>query len=533
MSMDSKPRADVCADVRANERADRRADVRADVRADEARDAISRREVVRLAAMVVAGLAAAPAVASATRAPRSAQPAPRSIQPTNEIVVRGGRVVNADGIADVDVRIVGTTIAEVGRSLRVGAGARVLDARGMLVIPGGVDPHTHLQPAFVDDFTSGSRAALAGGVTTVGTFSAARSDETPIAALDRLAALVRVQAIADVFLHSIVGTPRPEFIPFLAELAARGQPSIKVFMVAPDFGSSIPAFIQLLEAARDAGVVTVVHCEDGALLAAAVRRLTQAGKTTLASYAESRPIIAEVAATQMAASLCEDTRAPMHVVHLSSGRALDAIRAARRAGAPISVETRPLYIHLTDEAMRGADAPLYIGQPPLRGRGEVEAMWAGLLDGSIDFLATDHAPWTRAQKLDPALTLTRLRPGVSNLQHMLPMYYSEGVRQRKMSLERFVETTSTNAAKRYGLYPKKGVIRAGSDADLVIWNPGRTAPVRGDDDLSNADYSVYEGRMVTGWPSLVLRRGVVVCEGLNVSGLPGSGELVSRTAWKG
>lgn len=456
----------------------------------------------------------------------------RGSQPSTELLIRGGRVVNHDGVVDTDVRIVGATIAEVGRRLRAGNGARVIDARGKLLIPGGIDPHTHLQPSFVDDLTSGSRAALAGGVTTVGTFAGAQRDETPVAALDRVAALVREQAIADVFLHTTVGTPRDDFAGYLPALVARGQPSIKVFMVGADFSASVPAFIRLLEAARDAGVVTLVHCEDGALLAAAVRRLEQAGRTSLASYAESRPVIAEIAATQQAASLCEDTRAPMHVVHLSSGRALDAIRAARKNGAPMSVETRPLYIHLTEAAMQGPDAALYVGQPPLRGRDDVEAMWRGLLDGSIDFLATDHAPWTRTQKLDPALTISRLRPGVSNLQHMLPMYFSEAVLERKMPLERFVQTTSTNAARRFGMYPRKGVIRPGSDADIVVWDAARTAPVRGADDLSNADYSVYEGRSVTGWPATVIRRGEIVCEGLDVRGAPGSGELVSRAAWK-
>lgn len=491
-------------------------------------DVLSRRAAAWRTAALVAAAVAAPRVALAMA--HRDRGRPHGDQP-RELLIRGGRVVNADGTADADVRVVGETIAEVGRRLRAGAGATVIDARGRLVIPGGFDPHTHLQPSFVDDLTSGSRAALAGGITTVGTFSAARRDETPIAALDRMAALVKEQAIADIVLHTMAGTPTVAFIEHLPALVSRGQPSIKVFMVGADFGASVPALIQLLEAARDAGVVTLVHCEDGALLAAAVRRLEREGRTTLASYAESRPLVAEVSATQQAAAWCELSRAPMHVVHLSSGRALDAIRAARRNGAPMSVETRPLYIHLTDEAMRGPDAPLYVGQPPLRGRDEVEAMWKGLLDGSIDFLATDHAPWTRAQKLDPSLTITRLRPGVSNLQHMLPMYYAEGVRTRRMPLERFVATTSTNAAKRFGLFPRKGVIREGSDADLVLWDPSRTAPVRGADDLSNADYSVYEGRSVTGWPALVIRRGEVVCEGLEVRGAPGSGRLVPRARW--
>ena len=222
----------------------------------------------------------------------------------------------------------------------------------------------------------------------------------------------------------------------------------------------------------------------------------------------------------------------MHVVHLSSARALEACRAARRLGLPLTVETRPLYLHLTDDMMKRPDAPLYIGQPPLRSREDVEAMWSGLLDGTIDFLATDHAPWTREQKLDPALTIARVRPGVSNLQHMLPMYYSEGVRTRRMPLERFVATTSTNAARRFGLFPRKGVIAEGSDADVVIWDPDRRDTVRGEDDLSNSDYSVYEGTQVTGWPIMTIRRGEVVATGTNVIGSPGSGRLVERTPVK-
>ena len=446
-------------------------------------------------------------------------------------LIRGGTIVNADGQRRADLLIVDERIAQIASSIPMTRGMEVIDASGKLVIPGGIDPHTHLQPAFVDDLTSGSRAALAGGITTLGTFSAARREETPIAALDRMTALIQQQAIADFVLHTNAGSPRAEFLPFLTELVARGQPSIKVFMVGADFGTYLGAFVQLLEAARDAGVVTLVHCEDGALLAAAVRRLTAEGRMSLANYGASRPIIAEVAATQQATALCESTRAPMHVVHLSSARALDACRAAKRSGLPFTVETRPLYIHLTEEAMRGPDAPLFVGQPPLRSRDDVEAMWSGLLDGTIDFLATDHAPWTREQKMDPALTIARVRPGVSNLQQMLPMYFSEGVGSRGLTLERFVATTSTNAAKRFGLYPRKGVIAEGSDADIVVWNPSKRDVVRAADDLSNSDYSVYEGREVTGWPEMTIRRGEIVARGTSITSTPGSGRLVSRGRW--
>lgn len=454
---------------------------------------------------------------------------PRRAMPgASEVLIRGGRVVNADGIATADVRVVDATITEVGPGLRPGPGARVIDATNRLVMPGGIDPHTHLHPSFADDLTSGSMAALAGGITTVGTFATPRQGETALAALDRMAATVGADAIADVILHASVWPPTPEFIASLPEVVAKGQPSIKLYMVRTDFGAQMANVIALLEAARDAGIVTMIHCEDGALLAAAVRRLTAAGRTSLASYAESRPVIAEVAATQQAAALCESTRAPIYLVHMSSARALDACRPARAAGLPLHIETRPLFIHLAEERLQGPDHPLFIGQPPLRPRSDVDAMFRGLIDGSIDVLATDHAPWTRAQKLDPALTIARVRPGASDLQFMLPMYFSEGVGKRGLPLERFVATTSSNAARIFGLHPRKGVIRAGADADIAIWDPRLTRTVRAEDDYSRSDYSPYEGWSVTGWPVTVMRRGEVVFDAGEITAAAGSGRLVER-----
>ncbi|MBK6485708.1 MAG: amidohydrolase family protein [Gemmatimonadetes bacterium] len=491
---------------------------------------LSRRALVRTATAAGLSSLAAPTIVHALGA--LAATGRHGERSAGELLIRGGRVVNADGVVEADVRIVETTIAEVGRSLAPGAGARVIDARGKLVLPGGIDPHTHLHPGFADDMTSGSMAALAGGITTVGTFSTPRQGETPLAALDRMAATVQAEAIADVILHSAVWPPTDELIAMLPQLAARGQPSIKFYMVRPDFGAQMEMVVRVLEAAREAGVVTMLHCEDGALLAAAVRRLTAAGNTSLEHYIESRPVIAEVVATQQAAALAESTGAPIYLVHMSSARALDACAGARAAGLPLYLETRPLFIHLSEEKLRGPDYQLYVGQPPLRPRADVDAMMRGLIDGRIDVLATDHAPWTRAQKLDPALSIARVRPGASDLQFMLPMFFSEGVGKRKLTLPRFVETTSTNAAKIFGMYPQKGVIRAGSDADVAIWDPRRTAAVLAVDDLSKSDYSPYEGWQVTGWPVTVIRRGEVVVEAGAVSGSAGSGRLVERQPWR-
>jgi dihydropyrimidinase len=224
--------------------------------------------------------------------------------------------------------------------------------------------------------------------------------------------------------------------------------------------------------------------------------------------------------------------APLYVVHLSSARALDVCRAARRMKLPFYVETRPLYLHLTEEKLTGPDAPLFIGQPPLRSRADADALWAGLADGTIDVLATDHAPWTRTQGLDPSLAVSKLRPGVSDLQFMLPMFFSEGVRKRKLPVERFVATTSTNAARIFGLYPHKGVIQEQASADIAIWDPELARTVSAEADLSRADYSVYEGWQVTGWPVLTMRRGEIVYEDGQVTGLPETGRLLKRSPWR-
>lgn len=477
---------------------------------------LNRRDVVKSLLVGSAGLALGPGSLRARN------------RPAGELLVRGGRIVNADGIRTADLRVTGEAIAEIGSGLRPGPEARIIDAAGMLVMPGGVDPHTHLASPFADDLTSGSEAALAGGITTVGTFAFAGEGETIAAAIGRTASMMGPLAIADFFLHGFAWPPSTAVAAGLGDVVRAGQPSTKFFMPIEDFAAKLPEVIQVLEAAAREGVVAMIHCEDPALLGAAVRRLASEGRTSLASYGESRPVIAELAATNQAIALCEMTGATCYLVHLSSARALDACRAAKARGLKLHVETRPLYLHLTEEKMRGPDFPLYVGQPPLRTRQDSEALWAGLADGSIDVLATDHAPWTRAQKLDPSLTITNLRPGVSDLQSMLPMFFSEGTGKRQLSLERFVAVTSTNAARIFGLHPKKGVIQEGADADVVIWDPARTGTIRAEDDRSKSDYSAYEGWEVRGLPVLTIRRGEVVVESTQVLGKAGSGRLTAR-----
>ncbi len=496
---------------------------------------MNRRDAIRAVALAAAGLAGSSSrgLGAALEGKRPGPTLAPHIgpQPAPEILLRGGRVVNSDGSRQADVRIVGERISEIGAGLTAGRDARVVDVTGHLVMPGGIDPHAHLQGNFIDDLTTGTQAAAAGGITTVGTFAYPQGEETAVDAMRRWLGEVGRMAVGDVFFHASSWPPTPELAEMMPELAALGQPSHKVFMTRSDFGARRRELIDVLEAARDAGVVTLMHCEDGAILSATLNRLRARGRTSLAHYAESRPEIAEIAATQDAVALCALTGAPMHFVHLSSARTLDAARDPSFGPLPITIETRPLYLYFTDEWLRGPDGPLYIGQPPLRPAADVEAMWEGLRDGRIDMLATDHAPWTREQKLDPELSVARLRPGVSDLRFVRPVLFSEGVRRGRLSVERYVEVTSTAAARAFGLYPDRGVIREGSYGDVMVLDPERTHVVDADDDPSRSDYTPFQGWALTGWPVMTIRRGEVVYEDGRVTGRPGSGRPAVRRPW--
>lgn len=494
---------------------------------------MNRRDAIRAAAAAATGLATGTSPILGTTVDRSAtHTTDLSGQPAPEILLRGGRIINADGGRFADIRILGERITEIGPDLVAGLNTRVVDTTGHLVMPGGIDPHTHLQGSFIDNLTSGTSAALAGGVTTVGTFAYSQGDENAIEAMDRWIAEVPKKAIGDVFFHASSWPPTSEFADMMPELAARGQPSHKIFMTRSDYGERRREVIQVLEAARDAGVVTLMHCEDSAILDTTLAHLQAQGRTSLAYYAESRPELAEIIATQDAVTLCAHTHAPMHLVHLSSSKTLDAARNPSLGPIPLTVETRPLYLYFTEEWLRGPDGPLYIGQPPLRTAKDVEVMWQGLSDGRIDILATDHAPWTRAQKMDPALNVGRLRPGVSDLRFVRPVLFSEGVRKGRISAERYVEVTSTAAAKAFGLYPERGVVREGSLADIMILDPDLTHTVDAADDPSNSDYTPFQGWALTGWPVMTIRRGEIVYENGQVKGQVGSGRPAIRQQWR-
>jgi dihydropyrimidinase len=386
---------------------------------------------------------------------------------------------------------------------------------------------------WADDFTSGSEAALAGGITTLGNMTFIRPGESLLQGLNREAALVREQAIADVILHPVIGDPRPAILDEIPSLVDAGHTDIKFFMSTPTYDRDALGYLRATEVAGQSGMLTMIHCEDYPLIAWSIERLMASGRGSLRNYPASRPIVSEVVATQRAVALCEATSAPVYVVHLSSEGALRACQHGQARGLPVYVETRPLYLHLTSERFLDPDGAKYVGQPPLREPSDVEALWAGLASGAVHTVCTDHAPWTLEHKLDPSLNVDNLRPGVENLQTMLPMLYDEGVRTGRITLERLVEVTATNVAKLFGLYPRKGTIVAGADADLVLWNLSETRTIRSADMLSRAGHSIYDGREVTGWPTLTVRRGEVVYENGRIAGSPGSGQVIPRERTRG
>jgi dihydropyrimidinase len=449
-----------------------------------------------------------------------------------DLVIRGGLVASASGTARADIGIRGERIAQIGGEME---GAAELDATGRLVLPGCVDIHVHLTsrqrpgggPAWVDDMTSGSAAAFAGGITTLGNMTFLGPDELPLDGLAREGALVRELAMADFVLHPVIQRPQGETLEQIPRLLEHGCSDIKFFTSMREFDLDVGGFLEATARAGASGLITMIHCEDCAIMERAARELLAAGKSAMRHYADSRPVISEVVATERAVAFSAATGAPVYIVHLSSKGALDVCRRAQAAGLPVYVETRPLYLHLTRERFEDPDGAKYVGQPPLREAADVEDLWRGLAQGAIHTVCSDHAPWSLAAKLDPALTVARVRPGVADLETEYPMLYSEGVRKGRISLERFVELTATNVAKLFGLYPQKGCIAVGSDADIGIWDPELTRTV-GAPAFSRADYSAYDGWEVTGWPVTTLRRGEIVLDQGRVTARPGSGRLLHR-----
>jgi dihydropyrimidinase len=338
----------------------------------------------------------------------------------------------------------------------------------------------------------------------------------------------QAEAAVDWFLHPVLPGLGDGTAAEIASLAADGHTSVKVFLTSPEYAPGTPGLADVLAAAGRAGSLTLLHCEDAAILERTGRELAGSGRGAMRHYPDARPVSAEVAAVGQAVDLARDTGAPVYIVHLSSAAALGRCQQARAAALPVYVETRPLYLHLTKERFAEPDAGKYVGAPPLRDQSDRDALWRGLAAGEVDTVCSDHAPWSLAAKLDPALDVTTARQGVADLETLMPMLFSEGVVTGRISLDRFVELTSGHAARLFGLHPRKGAIAIGSDADLALWDPGQRRVIDGARMHSRAGYSVYDGWTVQGWPRFVIRRGQVVLADGDCTARPGQGRWLRR-----
>jgi dihydropyrimidinase len=457
----------------------------------------------------------------------------------NEIIILNGLLITETGRIDADIRIIDEKINEIGQKLQATSeSVKEINAEKLVIMPGGIDPHVHLSlPDYVqeefrwtDNFESGSKAALAGGITTLGCISVPDKEESPLGTIERESKSINENAIADFFIHPVIFSPTEETIQEIPKLMEQGCNTIKIFMVTDDYDVKEELYIKAIQSAKDNEMLSMIHCEDNEILRKTREKMIEEGKESLKYYADSRPVNSEAVATQKAVDISISTGAPVYIVHLSSEEALKICEKAQAKNAPVYVEGRPIFLYLTREKYLEPEGALYVVQPPLREKSDIEALWKGVKEGSINTIATDHAPHTKEQKLNPKLNISKLVPGINELQVMLPMLYAKGVDSGKITLERFIELTSTNVAKLFGLYPRKGTIKVGSDADLVLWDLEEERFIRDKDMFSQAGFSIYNGQSYTGWPKITIRRGQVVYEDGKITAEAGSGQVIPREA---
>lgn len=434
----------------------------------------------------------------------------------HDIVIRGGTVVSRTRAEVADIAIDDGVITRVGGHPLA---RRVVEASDCLVMPGGIDTHVHLTPLpgsgsneRPDDFFSGSRAAVMGGITTIGNMTHQERGSDLLSGLTSARSDAEHDCLIDFMLHPVLNDPSPAALADIGMLRRNGYTTLKLFMVFEGFDRHLNEFVEAIGAAAANDVLVLMHCEERAIITFAQNRLLSESRSTVHDYASSRPPISELSAVDRAIALAEVTGAKIHIVHLSLAAALRRCVEARARGVGVYVETRPLYLHLTDEVFERIDAAAFVGNPPPRSPENREQLWRSLASGEIDTIASDHAPWALRQKLDSGSDLRNVLPGVAELETMLPMLFSEGVNQGRLSVNRFVEVTSANPARLYGLAGFKGDIQVGYDADLVVWDPSEHWQIDGSDMESRAGYTPYDGWTGRGAAVYTLSRGRILRE---------------------
>jgi len=459
-----------------------------------------------------------------------------------DLVIRGGTVVTASDTVVADVGIRGGRIAVIGTQLA--GGAQTVDAGGLLVMPGGIDSHVHLdQPAFggpvmADGFETGTRSAIAGGNTTVLPFALQPRGASLRASVSDYHAKAEGKAYCDYGFHLIITDPTPSVLgQELPALVEDGCTSFKVFMTYDDLVLNDRELLEVFDCARGCGALVMVHCEGYDAIRFMTEKLERAGKTAPYYHAVSRPESVEREATHRAISHAELTDVPIMIVHVSGREPMEQIRWAQHRGLRVYGETCPQYVALTAEDLKGLNMDetggKYVCSPPPRDHASWQAIWEGIRTGVFQTFSSDHCPFFYAStegKLNPkARTSFRWVPnGIPGVETRLPILFSKGVVEGRITLNEFVALTSTNHAKMYGLYPRKGSIAPGFDADIVLWDPNRKETIRQDLMHHGADYTPYEDLAVTGWPVATFLRGRLAMESGKILGAMGDGKFLKR-----
>jgi len=456
-------------------------------------------------------------------------------------IIKNGTVATAVDLFQADVWVEGERVVGLTQpGTPWYEDAKVIDATGKYVLPGGIDAHTHLDMPFggttsSDDFETGTRAAAHGGTTSIVDFAIQTKGHTLREGLDSWHAKAEGKAAIDYGFHMITTDVNDGSIAEMSQLIREGVTSFKLFMAYPgvlyvDDGQIVRAMQQ----AREQGGLICMHAENGIAIDVLVQQALARGETAPKYHSLTRPQIAEAEGTHRALCLAEMTGAPVYIVHLSAPRALDKVVEARDRGMPAYAETCPQYLFcsLDDLAREGFEGAKYVCTPPLRPREMQEDLWRGLKTNDLQVVSTDHCPFCmKGQKDLGREAFTKIPNGMPGVETRLLLLWDGGVRTGRFSINRFVEITSTAPAKIFGLYPRKGTVAVGCDADLLVWDPELEVDLSHKNMHMRVDYSPYEGRTVKGGPTHVMSRGKVVVEGGKYQGKAGDGRFFKRSTF--
>jgi dihydropyrimidinase len=461
------------------------------------------------------------------------------------VLIQNGTIVNADSTVQADLLIEGTTIKEIRAGIPASSADKVVDAQGLLLLPGGIDAHTHLDMPFggsqsADDFLTGTRAAAIGGTTTIVDFAIQARGTKMRDALDTWWKKAEGKTCIDYGLHMIVTDLGDAGLEDMDDLVREGVASFKLFMAYPNvlMVDDATIFKALRQTAKN-GALICMHAENGSVIDVIVQQALAEGKTAPIYHALTRPTVAEAEAVHRAIAMAEIAGVPVYIVHLSSEDALNQVREARDRGLPAFAETCPQYLLLSleDVADIGWEGAKYVFTPPLRERRNQPKLWEGLRSDHLQVVSTDHCPFCFAdQKALGKDDFTKIPNGGPGIENRLQLLHHHGVGKGNFSLNRFVELVSTAPARIFGMYPKKGVLAVGSDADLVLWDPNEEHTISATTHHMRVDYSMFEGFHVRGNARDVYSRGELIVSGGNFIGKPGRGNYLRREArggaWK-